>query len=146
MNRWCSVPDFRAAPRCHVVHLDSFNIASSLDSTKHVIRCVFIYSLMGNLFLKLRKFCGFVFKYIVGKDVPYTYASTVYTIPVNRLPPYVLYITWEQIPNQTFLCSLYLVYIIIVNSFSKFCYDTVNFLYARPSSKSASVDEVSVFK
>ena len=44
-------------------------------------------------------------------------SSTVYTIPVNRLPPYVLYITCEQIPNQTFLCSLYLVYIIIVNSF-----------------------------
>ena len=65
---------------------------------------------------------------------------------VNRLPPYVLYITCEQIPNQTILCSLYLIYIIIVNSFSKFCYDTVNFPYTRPSWKSASVDEVSVFK
>ena len=44
-------------------------MASSLDSSKHVIRWVFIYSLMGNLFLKVRKFCGFVFKYILGKDV-----------------------------------------------------------------------------
>ena len=44
-------------------------MASSLDSSKHVIRWVFIYSLMGNLFLKFRQFCGFVFKYILGKDV-----------------------------------------------------------------------------
>ena len=29
---------FRAAPRCHIVHLDS----SSLDSTKHVIRLVLL--------------------------------------------------------------------------------------------------------
>ena len=43
---------------------------AQMDSEKHVIRWVSIYSLMRNLFLKVRTFCGFVFKYIVVKDVP----------------------------------------------------------------------------
>ena len=44
-------------------------MASSLDGTKYIIRWIFVYGLMGNIFTKVRKFCGFVFKYILGKDV-----------------------------------------------------------------------------
>ena len=43
-------------------------MTSSLDSTKYIIRWIFIYGLMWNIFTKVCKFCGFVFKYILGKD------------------------------------------------------------------------------
>ena len=44
-------------------------MASSLDGTKCIIRWIFVYGFMGNIFTKVRKFCGSVFKYILGKDV-----------------------------------------------------------------------------
>ena len=69
-------------------------------------------------------------------------------MPVNRLSPYVLLLHYflTSSSSNIFTYTLLYLYIIIVNSFSKFCYDIAHAHIHAPRGNQASVDEVSVFK
>ena len=67
VNRLTGGIQFSQLHAAHLcVFLHSLNMAFSLDSSKYIIRWLFIYGLMGNLFIKTRKYFGFVLRYILN--------------------------------------------------------------------------------